>query len=196
MDADIGAIFFASYGAVLVAEVAGDKLLYTTGVLTTCYRTAPVVGGVTIAFMGKMAVAVLIGRSLSEIPAAWIAALTAFGFVGVAWSILRGPDVRATTRGGFRAGLVAFAAIFLSEWGDVGQLTAAALAARFPAPFTVWLGAVLAMVTKGVIVASIGARVREWARGRIAPGPLRYGGFALLLLLGALSVIEVLEPGR
>lgn len=192
MNADLGAIFLASYGAVLVAEVAGDKLLYTTGVLTTRYRTAPVVGGVTLAFMGKMAVAVLVGRSLSAIPAAWIAALTALGFAGVAWSYLRTPASTAL-HGGPRAALVAFAAIFLSEWGDVGQLTTAALAARFPAPFTVWTGAVLAMVTKGVLVASIGARVRAWARDRIAPDALRYCGFGLLLLLGTLSVFEVLE---
>ena len=31
-------IFFATYGAVFVAEIVGDKLLYTTGVLATRYR--------------------------------------------------------------------------------------------------------------------------------------------------------------
>ena len=34
-------IFFATYGAVFLAEIVGDKLLYTTGVLATRYRTAP-----------------------------------------------------------------------------------------------------------------------------------------------------------
>ena len=54
--------------------------------------------------------------------------------------------------------LVAFAAIFFSEWGDVGQVTAAAMSAKFVAPaaptttgLVVWLGAVTAMVTKGVL---------------------------------------------
>jgi len=32
------ALFFATYGAVFVAEIVGDKLLYTTGVLATRYR--------------------------------------------------------------------------------------------------------------------------------------------------------------
>jgi hypothetical protein len=32
-------IFLATYGAVFVAEIVGDKLLYTTGVLAARYRT-------------------------------------------------------------------------------------------------------------------------------------------------------------
>src|ERR1035441_9450830 len=50
-------ILFATYGAVFVAEIAGDKLLYTTGVLATRYRTAPILCGMAIAFMAKMGVA-------------------------------------------------------------------------------------------------------------------------------------------
>ena len=37
-------VFLATYGAVFVAEIVGDKLLYTTGVLATRYRSASVVG--------------------------------------------------------------------------------------------------------------------------------------------------------
>jgi len=37
----------------------------------------------------------------------------------------------------------------ISEWRDVGQITAAAMAARFGAPAVVWMGTVPAMVTKG-----------------------------------------------
>ena len=35
-------IFFTTFGAVFVAEIVGDKLLYTTGVLAARYRTAPI----------------------------------------------------------------------------------------------------------------------------------------------------------
>ena len=52
------ALFFATYAAVFLAEIAGDKLLYTTGVLSSRYRPLPIMVGVTIAFMAKMAVAV------------------------------------------------------------------------------------------------------------------------------------------
>ena len=38
-------LFFATYGAVFIAEIVGDKLLYTTGVLATRYRSASVIAG-------------------------------------------------------------------------------------------------------------------------------------------------------
>ena len=63
-------VLFATYGAVFVAEIVGDKLLYTTGVLATRYRTAPILFGMAIAFMAKMAVAVLVGKAISTAAAA------------------------------------------------------------------------------------------------------------------------------
>jgi putative Ca2+/H+ antiporter (TMEM165/GDT1 family) len=50
-------ILFATYGAVFLAEIAGDKLLYTTGVLAARYRTAPILCGMAVAFMAKMGAA-------------------------------------------------------------------------------------------------------------------------------------------
>ena len=44
-------IFLATYGAVFVAEIVGDKLLYTTGVLAARYRTVPIMLGMALAFM-------------------------------------------------------------------------------------------------------------------------------------------------
>ena len=58
-------ILFATYVAVFVAEIVGDKLLYTTGVLATRYRTPPILLGMAVAFMAKMAVAVLLGKAIS-----------------------------------------------------------------------------------------------------------------------------------
>ena len=54
-------IFFATYGAVLIAEIVGDKLLYTTGVLATRYRSASILTGMALAFACKMGVAVAVG---------------------------------------------------------------------------------------------------------------------------------------
>ncbi len=95
-----------------------------------------------------------------------------------------------------RGALVSFSAIFFSEWGDVGQITAATMAARFGAPLLVWIGAVAAMATKGALAASIGAGVRQWIVARIPPKVVRYAGVAALLILGLLSVLETLVEGR
>jgi putative Ca2+/H+ antiporter (TMEM165/GDT1 family) len=35
-------IFFTTFGTVFVAEIVGDKLLYTTSVLAARYRTVPI----------------------------------------------------------------------------------------------------------------------------------------------------------
>ena len=69
-------VLFATYAAVFVAEIVGDKLLYTTGVLATRYRTVPIMIGMLIAFMAKMAVAVVVGNAISKLPPLAVAALT------------------------------------------------------------------------------------------------------------------------
>lgn len=191
------ALFFATYGAVFLAEIVGDKLLYTTGVLATRYRPMPIVIGATIAFMIKMGVAVAIGEAISHLPPLLVATLTTLSFLGLAYTLWRKPvepkEVKDST-GSSKAAMVSFAAIFFSEWGDIGQITAATMAARFPSsPMLVWLGAVSAMVTKGILAASIGAGVRGWIQRTFSPRTIRVGGVALLLVLGLLAVIETFE---
>ena len=60
------AVFFAVYGAVFIAEIVGDKLLYTTGVLATRYTSASIMLGMALAFSCKMAVAVAVGEAISR----------------------------------------------------------------------------------------------------------------------------------
>lgn len=192
-------ILIATYAAVFVAEIVGDKLLYTTGVLATRYRTVPVMIGMLIAFMVKMAVAVALGSVISRLPPLLVAALTSASFIGVAITLWRKPVERPASekeRSSSKAAMVSFAAIFFSEWGDVGQITAATMAARFGAPILVWIGAVTAMATKGALAASIGAGVREWITSRIPPKIVRYVGVSALLVLGLLSVLETLTDGH
>jgi putative Ca2+/H+ antiporter (TMEM165/GDT1 family) len=185
-------ILFAAYGAVFVAEMAGDKLLYTTGVLATRYRTPPILCGMAVAFMAKMGVAVLAGHAVSKLPPLVVAAITTVNFLAIAYVLWRKPDQRESTKDhpAPRAMVVSFVAIFFSEWGDIGQVTAATLAARFPSPFVVWVGAVGAMVTKGALAAFAGAGIRRWIHQRVAPATVRYAAVGLLLLFGLLSVVE------
>jgi putative Ca2+/H+ antiporter (TMEM165/GDT1 family) len=192
------AILFATYAAVFVAEIVGDKLLYTTGVLATRYRPVPIMIGMLIAFMAKMAVAVAVGSAIGKLPPLLVAAVTSLSFIGVAITLWRKPLERVPKPKDdrySRAALISFAAIFFSEWGDVGQITAATMAARFGSPKLVWLGAVAAMATKGALAASIGAGVRQWIVARVSPKVVRYAGVSALVILGILSVIETLTGG-
>src|SRR5437016_535172 len=88
--------FLATYGAVFAAEIVGDKLLYTTGVLATRYRTPPIIVGMGIAFMAKMGVAVLVGKAISRLPPLLVAGLTALNFFAIAFALWRKPDKRET----------------------------------------------------------------------------------------------------
>jgi len=188
-------LFFAAYATVFVAEIVGDKLLYTTGVLAARYRTLPIMLGMVVAFMAKMGVAVLVGKAISRLPRMLVAAVTAISFIGVAIALWRKPDQRKEEKKDSRtskAAMISFAAIFFSEWGDVGQITAATFAARFGSPLVVWVGAVSAMVTKGALAAFLGAGIRRWLADRISPRVVRYFAVGLLLLLGLLSVLEIL----
>ena len=196
-------IFAATYAAVFVAEIVGDKLLYTTGVLAANYRSVSIVVGMALAFMCKMAVAVAAGGVVARLPRELVAVVTGVSFLGVAYTLWRKPDLRQPKPKDSRVlhgAAVAFSAIFFSEWGDVGMVTAAAMAAKYFAPsdekfavaIVVWLGAVGAMVTKGTLVTFLGAGVRTWIASRVQPRIVRYVGTAVLLLLGVLSVLEVL----
>jgi len=187
-------IILATYGTVFVAEIVGDKLLYTTGVLATRYKTVPIMCGVAIAFMLKMGVAVYVSKFISKLPPLLVAAITAINFIAIAIVLWRKPDKREIKQyPASRAVGVSFAAVFFSEWGDVGQLTAAGMALKYPdALLAVWIGAVSAMVTKGILAASIGGGVRNWIQSHLSPKTIRYAGVALLLFLGLLSVIETL----
>jgi putative Ca2+/H+ antiporter (TMEM165/GDT1 family) len=194
-------IFFATYAAVFIAEIVGDKLLYTTGVLATRYRTAAVMIGMLVAFMVKMAVAVAVGSAIAKLPPWLVACVTSLSFIGVAIALWRKPVERRSGEKEkderyAKGALVAFAAIFLSEWGDVGQITAATMAARFGTPVLVWAGAVAAMATKGALAASLGAGVRQWIVAHVHPKVIRYVGVSALLLLGVLSVVETLTEGH
>ena len=196
-------IFLATYGAVFIAEIVGDKLLYTTGVLATRYTSASIMLGMALAFSGKMAVAVAVGDAISRLPKPLVAVVTAASFIGVAITLWRKPDVRpekAKDKAILSGMMVAFAAIFFSERGDVGMITAAAMAAKFVSSaaarmqtaIVVWLGAVAAMVTKGILAASLGAAVRTWIASRVSARVVRYAGTAALLVLGVLAVLETL----
>src|SRR5215468_6699272 len=177
--------FLATYTAVFVAEIVGDKLLYTSGVLATRFRWGAVICGMSAAFMGKMAVAVLVGATIGKLLPPWLVALlTAVSFIGVAIAMWRVPDIRtpkAKDERILRGAAIAFATIFFSEWGDKGMITAgvwsaafvSAAAARHLSQSTVialcWAATVSAMVTKGGLAITLGASVRKWIAAHISP---------------------------
>jgi putative Ca2+/H+ antiporter (TMEM165/GDT1 family) len=160
-------ILTITYWTVLIAELIGDKAIYTVASLATRYRPANVYLGITIAFMGKMLAAVLFGQVLVNLPIRVTAAISAITFFFTAYLLWRkqrkARELVEESRGSAGGGIaVAFAAIFLSEWADVGQIAAAALAVQYRMPEAVWAGATAAMMTKGLLALTLGVQLRRY----------------------------------
>jgi putative Ca2+/H+ antiporter (TMEM165/GDT1 family) len=182
-------VLLVTYATIFFTELLGDKSIYTVSSLAMRFRLVPVFCGLSAAFMGKMFVAVLVGGAVAALPATLTALTSAAAFfstAGIIWFKRpgAGTDTPAPARSPTRSALVAFAAIFFSEWGDVGQLTAATLAAQYKAPSVVWVGATLALMTKGLLSMTLGVGVRRYAPKNV----LRSVSAALCLAMGLLSL--------
>jgi putative Ca2+/H+ antiporter (TMEM165/GDT1 family) len=188
----IVSVLFVSYALVLGAEIVGDKTFYTLGTLATRYRLRPIFWGSTLAFMLKMLAAVALGSAITNLPSILVASLSAGTFFAIALVMwFKKPELDplpvSAARSSLKIAASAFAGIFFSEWGDVGQLAAATLAARYRLPSVVWAGAVLAMMTKGILAITLGTNLRS----RIPREVFRYATFSLCLAMGILAVFRI-----
>ena len=184
-------LLLATYGTVLLCEWLGDKNLYTITSLTMRFRPLYIFCGFTAAYMIKMGIAVLAGQAIVELPASFLAIVSTLTFFVAALAIwFRRTDNKATTKnaGNFsRVSLLAFGTILLSEWGDVGQIMAATLTIRYKLPFIVWIGATLALVTKGILALAIGRGLKD----RLSVSVLRPVCACVCVVMGIVSALEL-----
>jgi len=177
---------------VLVTEMVGDKTLYTVSALASRYRAPAIFAGLAPAFMGKMLAAVLLGGLIARLPEALLTAVTAVSFVVAAAAIWRSrPELEPALRLGdgrwTRGAALAFTSTFFTEWGDVGMVTAATLAARFHAPAVVWLAATAALLTKGALALLLGVGLRRYLPRHV----LRYAAVGVCILMAAMTIAGV-----
>jgi putative Ca2+/H+ antiporter (TMEM165/GDT1 family) len=181
-----------AFAAVFVSELVGDRTMFAVGALAARWRPLPVFLGTLPAFAAKAGAAVLFGRTIARLPGWLVATVSALTFAGAAIAAWRDrapdpapePPSPAVWR---RGALGGFLAVFLTEWADVGQLTTAALAARFGLPTVVWVGAVLALATKSLLAATLGLGLRRY----VARPTLRLGATALCVVLAVLAALRV-----
>jgi len=183
-------LLLATYGTIFVSELLGDKTVYTISSLTMRFKPLYVFCGFTAAFAIKMLMAVLIGQVIGDLPMSVVAiASTATFFVTalVIWFKKTDDDTKQSERENHfsRGALITFAAIVFSEWGDTGQIMAVALTASYQVPFVVWLGATLALVTKGLLALALGRGLRK----RIPLNMLRPVSATLCVVMGVISGI-------
>jgi Ca2+/H+ antiporter, TMEM165/GDT1 family len=189
------AVIGIAFAVTFLAELP-DKSMFASLVLGTRYRPAWVWLGAAAAFAVHMAIAVTAGRLLTLLPQRVVEAVVAGLFVAGSaylWLTSRRPQTRedadAARQGGRPASFprvagTSFMIVFLAEWGDITQVTAANLAARY-GPLPVFAGATLGLWAVSAVAVTVGAKSLDlipmaWVRRITA---------AILLTLGAFAAV-------
>ncbi len=194
----MAALFVMAYMAVLLAELVGDRLIYSVGALATRYGQRTVMCGLLPALALKSLAAVLLGHAVARLPHTLVAASSAAAFFVAAVAMWRESPTVATTAASSRAPggapvvarrgmLAAFATVFFAEWADPGQLAAAALTARYGSPALIWFAAASAMATKAGLALALGVTLRRY----VPLETLRVGAVALTVALGIAAVASI-----
>ena len=184
-------LFLVTYGTIFVSELVGDKNIYTISSLATRFRLVSIFCGFTAAFAIKTLVAIMLGSVIAELPPSLVATASSLTFFLTALFIWFKRSSNASTEPDCKsrlpnATLLPFATILFSEWGDVGQIMTATLAARYHAPLIIFLGATLALVTKGLLALMIGFSFRR----RVPISILRPVSASLCLIMGVISAVS------
>lgn len=196
---------------ILPAELP-DKTFIATLVLSTRYRRFAVWLGVAAAFAVQSAIAVAAGGLLGLLPQRLVLGVTFVLFVAAAILMLvsglraRSAELAVeqdeaeefeesasrhagTSTTTLRIALTSFIVLFTAEWGDLSQLLTAGLAARTGEPFSVFLGAWLALI----IVAGIAVLVGGWLQKRVALWRIRLVSAVVLAGLAAWTLVEFIQ---
>jgi Ca2+/H+ antiporter, TMEM165/GDT1 family len=174
------AVIGIAFAVTFLAELP-DKSMFASLVLATRHRPGWVWAGAAAAFTLHMAIAVTAGQLLTLLPhrvVDWVVAGLFTAGAAYLWvtSFRRrsqeGAD--AARQGGvpasfLRVAATSFTVVFVAEWGDITQLTAANLAARYN-PVLVFAGATLGLWAVAAAAVSIGAKSlslipMDWVNG-------------------------------
>jgi putative Ca2+/H+ antiporter (TMEM165/GDT1 family) len=184
-----GYLLVVTYWTVFISELVGDKSIYTVSSLALRFRPPVVFLGLAFAFASKMLAAVLLGSFIVQLNSRWTDWVSAGAFFVSAMVIwFEEPETRASQPAAnvswSRAAMVCFSSLFFTEWGDPGQISAAALTLKSHAIFAVWLGGTLAMITKGLLAMVLGVKLRD----RLPQRALRTLASASCCILGILAL--------
>jgi Ca2+/H+ antiporter, TMEM165/GDT1 family len=162
------AVIGIAFAVTFLAELP-DKSMFASLLLAARYRASWVWTGAAAAFAVQMGIAVSAGQLLTLLPhrpLEWVVAALFAGAGAYLWVASFRPARHegddAARQGGSgtsfpRVAATAFVVIFLAEWGDVTQIAAANLAARY-SPLLVLGGATLGLWAAAAISVSVGAK--------------------------------------
>ena len=192
MNLSFAYIVLIAFWTVLVAELVGDKTIYSVASLALRFRPGLVFVATTAAFAAKALAAVLLAQVLVRFHSQWVDVLSAVAFFVSALLIWfkepeSPPAEHPTNTGLWKAAVICFGALFLTEWGDPGQIALAALTMKSHSLLASWLGGTLAMATKGGLAITLGLSLRN----RLPMGMLRATASVSCCILGTMALAGI-----
>lgn len=199
MTLEIGVVA-TTFAIIGLAELP-DKSMIASLILATRSKPLPVWLGASAAFLVHVTIAVAAGGALALLPHQVVEGISAAVFFVAGLYLLKPEPPVAEEAEEVAAELGprpprtpvaamprAFVVIFIGEWGDVTQIATANLAARYDAPLSVGIGALLGLMTAAGIAVSAGRLLL-----RVVPLAVvrRVAGVALILLAIATVVQAV-----
>jgi putative Ca2+/H+ antiporter (TMEM165/GDT1 family) len=187
------AIAATTFPIIFLGELP-DKTMFASLVLASRGRPVAVWGGVALAFLVHVVIAVAVGAAVfALLPHRLVEGLVAALFVaGAVWSWVTRNAHEEEAEGGMvtrspgRAFAAAAGVIFIAEWGDLTQILTANLAAHYHSPLSVAVGAVIALwLVAGIAVAGGTGLLRH-----ISVRTLRLAMAVVLLALGAYAAVS------
>lgn len=191
----LGNVVLLAFWTVFVAELVGDKSIYTVATVSMRFRAQIILPTMILAFAGKMFAAVLLGRLVVQLHSPWTDVLSAVAFFSSAlfiWVSDADPPAadREPGRDCWQSITVCFGSLFFTEWGDPGQMAVVALTIKTHSLLAPWLGGTLAMVTKGGLALTVGCKMRD----RIPYRTVRTLASASCCLLGVFALHRAVFP--
>ncbi len=163
------AIALICFPVIFIGELP-DKTMFASLVMATKGRPRQVWLGAAGAFLIHVVIATTIGVALFAILPkraldATVAAMFLFGAF-YAWREAVKDEEETVEKEASKHGVVltAFLVIFLAEWGDLTQILTANLAAKYHSPFSVAVGAVLALWAVAAIAVASGQTLLRYVK--------------------------------
>jgi putative Ca2+/H+ antiporter (TMEM165/GDT1 family) len=193
---DLGIILLV-FGIILVAELP-DKSMFAALILGTRYPARYVWAGAASAFMLHVILAMLAGRLLTLLPHRLLEAVIAVLFLAGAALITFGKEsfqdeekkleIKAKDHRFRKVFTTAFTVTFIGEWGDITQIMMANYAAKYHDPWSVGIGAALALLAATTLAVTAGQK----ALTKIPPKVLQRVTALVLLGFGVWSAIKAI----
>jgi putative Ca2+/H+ antiporter (TMEM165/GDT1 family) len=145
-------IIMAVFPVIFIGELP-DKTMFASLVLASRGKPLSVWFGAAAAFLAHVLIAVTVGVGLFKLlPHRWVEVFVTLLFaVGAIFAFKEANEedeealVEKEEHSHRRMLTVAFSVIFIAEWGDLTQILTANMAAHYHSPFSVGIGATLAL---------------------------------------------------